>query len=77
MEAAQIFSAVEEIGDSGWLAFAKVIPFFEEMERKYNLVELNTSVKPFYMKYLYRRDSAVNGVIYLDTPSVNSQGASR
>jgi hypothetical protein len=36
------------------------------MERKYNLVELNTAVKPFYMEYLYRRDSAVSGVIYLD-----------
>jgi hypothetical protein len=36
---------VEEIGDSGWLAFAKVIPFFEEMERKYNLVELNNGSK--------------------------------
>jgi hypothetical protein len=42
------------------------IPCFEEMERNYNLVELNTAVKPFYMEYLYRRDSAVNGVIYLD-----------
>jgi hypothetical protein len=42
------------------------IPCFGEMERKYNLVELNTAVKPFYMEYLYRRDSAVHGVIYLD-----------
>lgn len=42
------------------------IPCFDEMEGKYNLVELNTAVKPFYMEYLYRRDSAVKLVIYLD-----------
>jgi hypothetical protein len=131
VEAAQIFYAVEEIGDFGWLGLASggtkrmitvltlcsanylaqaeslgdsvsehnpdyhfviglvdrlpkevdaqywhpyelnpveelAIPCFEEMERKYNLVELNTAVKPFYMEYLYRRDSAVSGVIYLD-----------
>ena len=42
------------------------LPQFEEMRKKYNLVELNTAVKPFYMEYLYERDSKVESVIYLD-----------
>jgi hypothetical protein len=47
---------VEELG----------IPAFWDMVQKYDLVELNTAVKPFYMEYLYERDPAVEAVIYLD-----------
>lgn len=42
------------------------IPAFWDMAGKYNLVELNTAVKPFYIEYLYRRDPKVEQVIYLD-----------
>jgi hypothetical protein len=37
-----------------------------EMIAKYNIVELNTAVKPFYIDYLYRRDPNVRQVIYMD-----------
>lgn len=47
---------VEEVG----------VPDFGEMVRDYNVVELNTAVKPFYLEYLYRRNPDVNSVIYLD-----------
>ena len=39
---------------------------FEEMVARYDVVELNTAVKPFYMSYLYDRDPSVQAVIYLD-----------
>ena len=39
---------------------------FQELLRKYYLVELNTAVKPFLMDYLYKRDSAVKTVSYFD-----------
>ena len=39
---------------------------FGEMVGRYDVVELNTAVKPFYMEYLYRRDPSVDAVIYLD-----------
>ena len=42
------------------------IPTFTAMAAKYDLVELNTAVKPFYIEHLYRRDEAVREVIYLD-----------
>src|SRR4051812_40212787 len=42
------------------------IPEFEKMADAYNIVELNTAVKPFYIDHLYRRDDAVSAVIYLD-----------
>ncbi len=48
--------AVEEIGVDG----------FAEMVERYDLVELNTAVKPFYIEYLYRRDATLDEVIYLD-----------
>ena len=47
---------VEELG----------IPDFDGMARKYNLVELNTAAKPFYVEHLYRRSPEVQSVIYLD-----------
>lgn len=42
------------------------LPQFEDMRRKYNIVELNTAVKPFYMSFLYEREPSVEQVIYLD-----------
>jgi hypothetical protein len=59
--------------DAGYLEHFEVIPVeqlnlpqFGEMVRKYNIVELNTAVKPFYMAFLYERDPKVDAVIYLD-----------
>jgi hypothetical protein len=42
------------------------IPTFWEMVQKYDTVELNTAVKPFYMEHLYQRDPSVDALIYLD-----------
>jgi len=47
---------VEELG----------IAALPEMVRKYNLVELNTAVKPFYIERLYRQEPTAEAVIYLD-----------
>lgn len=41
------------------------IPEFREMERKYNIIELNTSVKPFYFTHLFASYNA-DKIIYLD-----------
>ena len=58
---------------SGYLDAFEVIPVeevpmpeFEIMFKKYNIVELNTAVKPFYMEFLYQRNPLVEVVIYLD-----------
>ncbi|MEA5511312.1 hypothetical protein VB715_16180 [Crocosphaera sp. UHCC 0190] len=42
------------------------IPELDKMSDRYNIVELNTAVKPFYMEYLYQRDPNIESVIYLD-----------
>ena len=47
---------VEDLGIEG----------FAEMVARYDVVELNTAVKPFYMARLYDRDPSVQAVIYLD-----------
>jgi hypothetical protein len=39
---------------------------FAEMVQRYDVVELNTAVKPFYFEHLYGRDAASEAVIYLD-----------
>ena len=41
------------------------IPEFGDMERKYNIVELNTSVKPFYFTHIFKFLNA-DKIIYLD-----------
>ena len=46
------------------------IPEFAEMVQKYNIVELNTATKPFYMAFLYERDPSMEVVIYLDPTSL-------
>jgi hypothetical protein len=59
--------------DAGYLEPFEVIPVehlklvqLDEMVKKYNIVELSTAVKPFYMDFLYERDQKVDVVIYLD-----------
>jgi hypothetical protein len=59
--------------EPGYLQKFEVIPVetlafpeFEGMVKKYNIVELNTAVKPFYMDFLYKRDPSVEVVMYLD-----------
>ena len=47
---------VEEIG----------IPAFWEMVQRFDKIELNTSVKPFYMEHIYQRNPSVEKVLYLD-----------
>jgi hypothetical protein len=47
---------------------------FAEMEKKYDVVELNTAVKPFYMEHLYNRHSSLENVIYLD-PDILVKGS--
>jgi hypothetical protein len=62
----------EKIAPSFWHPYELIpvedldIPGFWEMARQYDLVELNMSVKPSYMEYLYRRDPSARAVIYLD-----------
>jgi hypothetical protein len=48
--------AVEDLG----------IPQFADLAKQYNIVELNTAVKPFYMEHLYSRDANTSKVLYLD-----------
>jgi hypothetical protein len=59
--------------DAGYLDPFEVIPVQDlklpqlgELVKKYNLVELSTALKPFYMDFLYERDQKVDVVIYLD-----------
>ncbi len=59
--------------DRGYCSRFEVIPVeelklaeFPDMAAKYNIVELNTAVKPFYMAHLYERDHDVASVTYLD-----------
>ncbi|MDI1323156.1 MAG: hypothetical protein PSV36_10435 [Algoriphagus sp.] len=51
----------------------EILPFdqlgfsvFEEMLLKYNIIEFNTSVKPFYIDFLWRKYGNENAIIYLD-----------
>jgi hypothetical protein len=37
-----------------------------DMVVKYNIIEFNTAVKPFYIEYLYSRSASVESVVYLD-----------
>lgn len=41
-------------------------PEFEGMLAKYNIIEFNTAVKPFYFEYLFERNPSVNQIFYLD-----------
>lgn len=59
--------------DSAYCAPYELIPVeslgiegFEEMTRKYSIVELCTAVKPWYFEHLYTRDPQADVVIYMD-----------
>ncbi|WP_163400283.1 glycosyl transferase [Flavobacterium fluviatile] len=41
------------------------IPDFDELNKKYNIVELNTAVKPFYFHYLFKKFNAEK-LLYID-----------
>lgn len=41
------------------------IPYFDEMILKYNIVELNTSFKPYFFQYFFNTEKAET-IIYLD-----------
>jgi len=62
----------KEINLATWLPYEVIpvtdlgIPEFPAMAEKYNIVELNTSVKPFYLEHLYERDPAVEAILYID-----------
>ena len=62
----------EEINFDNWLHYEVIpvedlgIPEFPDMAEKYNLIELNTAVKPIYLEYLYRRNPSVEAVLYID-----------
>jgi hypothetical protein len=41
-------------------------PEFESMLARYNIIEFNTSVKPFYFEYLFAKYPEVDRIYYLD-----------
>src|SRR5689334_7205821 len=42
------------------------VDFFEEMVHQYNIIEFNTSVKPFYFESLFQKYGADSLVYYVD-----------
>jgi hypothetical protein len=42
------------------------IPGFTDLADKYDIVELNTAVKPFFIAYLFNHDPLISKVVYLD-----------
>ncbi|WP_448702970.1 hypothetical protein ACFGVR_11520 [Mucilaginibacter sp. AW1-3] len=56
-----------QIKDTEVVAIEDVnIPGFGDLADKYDIVELNTAVKPFFIEYLFKRDVAASKVVYLD-----------
>ena len=62
----------KDLNPSKWSPY-EIIPVeqldiktFSEMAERYDIVELSTAVKPFYIEDLYLRESSVEAVIYLD-----------
>lgn len=41
-------------------------PEFEEMLSRYNIIEFNTAVKPYYFEYLFRSRPEVDRIYYID-----------
>jgi len=62
----------KEINLATWLDYEVLpvtdlgIPGFPEMAEKYEILELNTAVKPFYLEFLYQLSPDVEMVMYLD-----------
>ena len=42
------------------------IAAFNEMYKRYSIIELNTAVKPFFFQYFLKNQQSVNTLIYLD-----------
>ena len=42
------------------------IPEFEDMQRRYDVVEFSTSIKPFYFLHFFRTSNPADLVIYID-----------
>jgi len=47
-------------------AEAAGIPNFDDLCQRYDIIELNTSVKPFFFKYLFLKHPELQGALYLD-----------
>src|SRR2546430_2777491 len=60
----------EAIGPTYWQPYELIpvealgIEGLVQMVQQYNIVELNTATKPFYIEYLYNRDPSIRNVIY-------------
>ncbi len=59
--------------DYSFFAGMDILPFyqldfsdFEDMLTRYNVIEFNTAVKPFYIDYLWRKYGTDSRIIYLD-----------
>lgn len=46
--------------------FDLVYPEFESMLARYNIIEFNTAVKPFYFEYLFAKYPDIDQIYYLD-----------
>ena len=42
------------------------IPNFDDLCQRYDIIELNTAVKPFFFKYLFLEHPELEGALYLD-----------
>lgn len=42
------------------------IPYFEAMSKQYNIIELNTAVKPFYFNHMFQKYPRAGHVLYFD-----------
>jgi len=56
----------KEIGHSIILCTDIGIPNFESLWKKYNIIELNTCVKPFYLEYLTEKYPDLSYLMYFD-----------
>ncbi len=50
---------------------------FDEMVRKYTIIELLTSVKPFYIEWLFKQNPGVENIIYFDPDIMIFQALTR
>jgi hypothetical protein len=49
------------------------VPFFDDMVVKYNIIEFNTAVKPFYFEYLFKGNE--DAIIYYLDPDLFAYGS--
>lgn len=67
--------------DYSFFAPAEVVPFdeigypvFDDMLKRYNIIEFNTAVKPFYIEYLFNRFGTAPTYYYIDPDIVFFEG---